>query len=770
MARKRKKRSTLDMQGQIKGILLIALAIFCYVGLEHTDQTGGLGFVINTILKTLAGEAALMIPVIIGVFGLRFITSGEKFNLKTRLLGLGLFALLAMIWVHLQFMIGNIPYLAADNLVMGSFLPGLSGEGGGIVGAFFAVAFYFSIGLTGSRILLTALALISALLVINISLNHILNILLKTLGKFYLSFKKMILRLFKLTEKGVNNSKLKLKESSEKRKRTPEISTPGSELNQALEKEPELPVQVWNEPGPKDDHASTGNYQQERQLVIKDFPKSYNGNEEMPSIVGSKEKSFAGYIFPGLDLLSMPRSNGNHHLKNSRERARKLEQTLRNFGVQARVTHVQAGPTVTRFEVQPEAGVKVSKIIGLSDDLALNLAAPLVRIEAPIPGKAALGIEVPNSVISLVHLREVIEENSFINNTSPLTIALGKDITGVPVIADLAKMPHLLIAGATGAGKSVCLNTLITSILYKAHPERLRFMMIDPKVVELSTYNSIPHLLMPVITDPRKASLALRNMVREMGRRYELFARLEARDINTYNQMAARDSDLEKLPYIVVIIDELADLMHVSPGDVEDAIARLAQMSRAAGIHLVVATQRPSVDVLTGIIKANITSRIAFTVSSQFDSRTILDMSGAEKLLGRGDMLFYPVGAVKPFRVQGAFISEDEVKKVTDFIKEQGLVEPEENSAFLETAEEKEEEESDALFAEAVDLVVRTGQASISLLQRRFRIGYTRAARLIDDLERKGIVGQFEGSKPREILVTPEQAAQICEEVRPDKG
>jgi S-DNA-T family DNA segregation ATPase FtsK/SpoIIIE len=441
-----------------------------------------------------------------------------------------------------------------------------------------------------------------------------------------------------------------------------------------------------------------------------------------------------------------------------------LESTLLSFGVKAKVVHVQTGPTVTRFEVQPEAGVKVSRFISLADDLALNLAAPLVRIEAPIPGKAALGIEVPNSSISLVHLREVMETPGFINSVSPLTVGLGKDITGIPIIADLTKMPHLLIAGATGAGKSVCLNTIITSILYKAGPEQVRFMMIDPKVVELSVYNGISQLLMPVITDPRKAALALKNMVREMGRRYDLFAKLGIRDIGAYNEMANAEEDLEKMAYIVVVIDELADLMMVSPGEVEDSIARLAQMSRAAGIHLLVATQRPSVDVLTGIIKANITSRIAFTVSSQVDSRTILDMSGAEKLLGRGDMLYYPVGVVKPFRVQGAYISEIEVKRVTDFIREQGILNDEETFTLLDQIEEDKHDTEDKLFPEAVDLVVRTGQASISLLQRRFRIGYTRAARLIDDLERKGIVGPFEGSKPREVLVTEDEVSRITEE------
>jgi S-DNA-T family DNA segregation ATPase FtsK/SpoIIIE len=343
---------------------------------------------------------------------------------------------------------------------------------------------------------------------------------------------------------------------------------------------------------------------------------------------------------------------------------------------------------------------------------------------------------------------------------------LGKDITGVPVVADLAKMPHLLIAGATGSGKSVCLNTIIVSFLYKATPDRVRFLMIDPKVVELSVYNGIPHLLMPVVTDPKKASLALRNMVKEMGRRYELFAHEGVRDISAYNDLiASGGAEGESLPYIVVIIDELADLMLVAPGEVEDSIARLAQMSRAAGIHLIIATQRPSVDVLTGIIKANITSRIAFTVSSQVDSRTILDMAGAEKLLGRGDMLFYPVGAVKPFRVQGAYISEREVKNITDYLKSQGEAEYEQDLSALEV-DETDTEELDQLFPDAVELVVRTGQASISLLQRRFRIGYTRAARLIDDLERRGVVGPHEGSKPREVVITPEQALKMYEEYK----
>ncbi len=764
MAKRRKKGLNKEMRGQVKGVLLVALAVFCYVGLVQTEQTGGLGLFINNILRVLAGEAAVIVPFFIAVLGLRLILPGDRFSLKSRMIGLLIFSVLAMTWIHLQLMVETMPLLSANNLLFESFLLGLDSKGGGVVGAGFAVGLYFSIGLTGSRILLIALTLISVLLVINVSVKRILNLLLRLLEQIYVFLKRQGRLFLNLARKIIARSRLKVRNAAEKRDKAAALKT-GASANNYLPGTAASTVQEWSEPVEKETRVGADEYQDERKPVVMEPADSGQQSVEFPAAAVHKGKFFSDYILPTPDLLSLPKPNGDQQLKNSREKATKLEKTLQSFGVQAKITHVQSGPTVTRFEVQPEAGVKVSKIIGLSDDLALNLAAPLVRIEAPIPGKAALGIEVPNSIIALVHLREVIEEKAFHKSSSPLTIGLGKDITGVPVIADLAKMPHLLIAGATGSGKSVCLNTLITSILFKANPEQLRFMMIDPKVVELSDYNGIPHLLMPVITDPRKASLALRNMVREMGRRYELFARLGVRDIGTYGEMAAGDRDMEDLPYIIVVIDELADLMHVSPGEVEDAIARLAQMSRAAGIHLIVATQRPSVDVLTGIIKANITSRIAFTVSSQFDSRTILDMAGAEKLLGRGDMLFYPVGAVKPFRVQGAYISEEEVKKITDFIKEQGLIEQENGSAFLETPEEvEEEEESDALFAEAVDLVVRTGQASISLLQRRFRIGYTRAARLIDDLERKGVVGQFEGSKPREILITAEQAAKICED------
>ncbi|HSW35395.1 MAG TPA: DNA translocase FtsK 4TM domain-containing protein [Candidatus Limnocylindrales bacterium] len=766
-SKRRRKSLNKEIRAQVAGVLLLAVAVFSYTSLVQTGQTGGIGAFTSNLGRMLVGEAALAIPFIVAIIALRlFLPLGALIS-KPRLFALLGIILIFMIWTHLQLMVDRIADLSASNVSRDIWMLGVGQEGGGVIGAAFAVILHYLLGITGSRIVLTALALIALMRLINVSITRIINAVFN-LGKqligLLVSLERKVCRFFENIYSGLKKQPVQVSDHVmvDREADTPDdhyrIIAAVNENAPAINgREQLLPV--------------SGVERKENQPLVVIQGQSDHEIFEQPVIPVKSLRDHQNYMLPVLDLLFKPSSMSDSlHLKNSKERAKLLESTLLSFGVKAKVVHVQSGPTVTRFEVQPEAGVKVSRIISLSDDLALNLKAPLVRIEAPIPGKAALGIEVPNNIVTLVYLREVLEDQAFKGSFSPLTVALGKDITGSPVVADLTKMPHILIAGATGAGKSVCLNTVITSILYKSGPDQTRFLMIDPKVVELSIYNGIPHLLMPVLTDPRKASLALRNMVKEMGRRYDQFASLGVRDIAAYNELLATEEDLERLPYIVVVIDELADLMMVSPGDVEDAIARLAQMSRAAGIHLVVATQRPSVDVLTGVIKANMTSRIAFTVSSQFDSRTILDMAGAEKLLGRGDMLFYPVGTVKPFRVQGAYISEAEVKRVTDFIKEQGRVDCGNGSAYLDTPEDVDAEEMDALFTEAIDLVVRTGQASISLLQRRFRIGYTRAARLIDDLERRGIVGQFEGSKPREVLVTPEQAAQICEDFKKHMG
>lgn len=465
------------------------------------------------------------------------------------------------------------------------------------------------------------------------------------------------------------------------------------------------------------------------------------------------------YRLPSMNLLQLPPTHdqsGEYSIIQAN--AKKLEQTFLSFGVKARVTQVHLGPAVTKYEVMPDVGVKVSKIVSLQDDLALALAAKDIRMEAPIPGKSAIGIEVPNSEVAIVTLREVLESKENNKPDSKLLIGFGRDIAGQAILAELNKMPHLLVAGSTGSGKSVCINGIIVSILMRAAPHEVKMMLIDPKMVELNMYNGIPHLLAPVVTDARKASQALQKVVSEMERRYDLFSHSGTRNIKGYNQHVEQfnrehDEKHPKLPYIVVIIDELADLMMVASHDVEDSITRLAQMARAAGIHLIIATQRPSVDVITGVIKANIPSRIAFAVSSAVDSRTILDMGGAERLLGRGDMLFLPAGSSKPIRVQGAFLSDSEVEAVVDFVIEQQKAQYDESMIPTDEPEKSFQEETDDLYDEAVQLVVEMQTASVSMLQRRFRIGYSRAARIVDQMEMRGVVGPPDGSRPRQVLV-----------------
>lgn len=467
------------------------------------------------------------------------------------------------------------------------------------------------------------------------------------------------------------------------------------------------------------------------------------------------------YKLPPFRLLGKANSGGKAGDQNDyMQTARKLEATLESFGVRAKVLEVVRGPAVTRYEIQPDIGVKVSRIVNLTDDIALALAAKDIRMEAPIPGKSAIGIEVPNPEVSIVTMREVMETQVFQEAESRLSIAFGRDISGQTIVGNLAKMPHLLVAGATGSGKSVCINGIITSILYKAKPDEVKFLMVDPKMVELNVYNGIPHLLAPVVTDPKRASLALKKIVVEMEKRYELFSKSGTRNVEGYNKLM-KDNPAALLPYIVVIVDELADLMMVAANDVEDAICRLAQMARAAGIHLIIATQRPSVDVITGLIKANIPSRIAFGVSSNVDSRTILDMPGAEKLLGRGDMLFLPMGASKPVRVQGAFMSDQEVETIVQFVSSQGEAEYDESLVpEVDEAVADDQEPQDELYEQAVQIVLEAKQASVSLLQRRMRVGYTRAARLIDAMEARSVIGPYEGSKPREVLMSLEQYQQ----------
>ena len=501
---------------------------------------------------------------------------------------------------------------------------------------------------------------------------------------------------------------------------------------------------------------------EEKEIPIPQAPPAPSVNLEKTPI----EKAVSSeYQFPPFSILHKGKMALSGVKSEAQEKVNELEAAFRSFDVSVKITHVSVGPTVTRYELEPAPGVKVSRITRLQDDIALKLAATHVRIEAPIPGKSAVGIEVPNKKTTGVALRDVLESETFQKAQGGVPVALGKDITGRAVVTDLTKMPHLLIAGSTGSGKSVCINTIITSILYHERPEEVKLILIDPKVVELSVYNGIPHLRIPVVTEPKKAAGALHWAVKEMENRYQQFAGAHVRDIGGFN----RAHPDQHMPFIIIIIDELADLMMVAPDSVEDAICRLAQKARAAGIHLLLATQRPSVDVITGIIKANIPSRISFAVSSQIDSRTILDMSGAEKLIGKGDMLFKPGGMSSPIRVQGAFISDEEVEQVTKYIKAQIVKEPVKYEEIdLDLPEKKAQMEEvapieDELFPESAEWVVDTKKASVSMLQRRFRIGYTRAGRLMDTLERRGIVSAADGAKPREVLVTREQLATILE-------
>ena len=536
---------------------------------------------------------------------------------------------------------------------------------------------------------------------------------------------------------------------------------------------------------PPQPEQATGQSPEDRLAGEKAPPAVQNGKENPEVETGAADKiaveldeakqlqATESYIFPPVYLLKEgEKPDGKDLSEELKANAQLLVDALASFGVQTRIIDIARGPAVTRYELQPSAGVKISKITNLADDIALNLATSGVRIEAPIPNKAAVGIEVPNRQTSVVPIRDIIDSQAFREAKSKVTMCLGKDIGGSVCVADISKMPHMLIAGATGSGKSVCINSIIMSILYKASPEEVRLLMVDPKVVELGVYNGIPHLLVPVVTDPRKAAGALNWAVSEMLGRYKLFADNSVRDINGYNRLAEEqpERNLAKMPQIVIIIDELADLMIAAQNEVEDAICRLAQMARAAGMHLVIATQRPSVDVITGVIKANIPSRIAFAVSSQVDSRTILDSGGAEKLLGKGDMLFFPVGAAKPTRIQGCFVSDKEVEKVVAFIK--GSQTAEYDDQILEEIERQAEaagksagggsggggfDAQDEMLPAAIECVVETGQASTSLLQRKLKLGYARAARIIDEMESRGIVGPFEGSKPRQVLISRQQ-------------
>lgn len=734
-----------DLKYEIVGIILLALGLLGLTSF-YNSSLGTIGNFIGRVLKGICGEGRIIFPVMLFIMGIRLIGQRNRSAMSTKVYGGLLMFIITLTVLHLQYPVEK------------AFMLGYEGIGGGLIGGLFSYLLQKAFGEIGTYIILAATTLVALLLLTNKPLAVMASDVMLNSKKGLVNCKESFSNFLFTESESTDKSQGNDRETSDSRA----IFIDG--LNSEQQDEAIQDKNYFDQPtGPLPIIKSKSSTPIEAKAPepIEDL---WNDAKQAVTYTQLSIEDMPIYQLPPITLLSRPKGKNSVGTKDITEQMRKLEDTLASFGINAKVIQVSRGPAITRFEIQPPTGVKVSRIVGLADDIALSMAASDVRIEAPIPGKAAIGIEVPNKEVSMVHIRDILESREYVQSTSRLSIALGKDIAGNSIVADLSKMPHLLIAGATGAGKSVCINTLIASILFKSTPEEVKLLMIDPKMVELATYNGIPHLVSPVVTNPKKAAASLRWAVKEMERRYNLFAEAGVRDITRYNNMikANADADDKHLPLVVVIIDELADLMMVAPADVEDAVCRLAQMARAAGIHLVVATQRPSVDVITGLIKANIPSRISFAVSSQVDSRTILDMAGAEKLLGKGDMLFYPVGASKPVRVQGAFLSDKEVEELVNFLKKQGKpVYDDKVTKDVPKQVNEEQPIEDELLPQAVKILIEQGQASISMLQRRLHVGYARAARLIDIMEQRKIVGPYEGSKPRAILMTLEQYNQV---------
>lgn len=732
-----KKKQSASFRLEITGVILIAIGV---IGLLQLGFVGRGFFALAEMFVGLLSYVLLAGSVILG--GYMVIRRKMPHLFSKRLVGIYLIVLGFLTYIHMYFIIHN---LGANASVVSStwklvlenlFRPNQVGfVGGGMIGAAITSITYFLLDRLGTNLIAVLLIIYGFSLVSGISIRQFFSKIAEFVR--YLFTKGKV-----ATEKGKE-----VKAKRDKKKAEKIVDVEPDEVIDVIE-----PLQEEKTPPIISNFSSK--VEQEKAPVEEKISQKEQDLEMF------QQESFENEIYqlPPVDILAPAKvTDQSKEYDQIKVNAKKLEDTFESFGVKAKITQIHLGPAVTKYEVQPSVGVKVSKIVSLSDDIALALAAKDIRIEAPIPGKSAIGIEVANQNVAMVSLREVLENNPKNNPDEKLQIALGRDISGEAMMANLDKMPHLLVAGATGSGKSVCINGIITSILLRAKPHEVKMMMIDPKMVELNVYNGIPHLLAPVVTNPKKAAQALQKVVAEMERRYDLFSHTGTRNMQGYNDYVKKHNELNEekqpeLPFIVVIVDELADLMMVASNDVEDAITRLAQMARAAGIHLIIATQRPSVDVITGVIKANIPSRIAFAVSSSIDSRTILDMGGAEKLLGRGDMLLLPVGSSKPTRIQGAFLSDAEVEDVVNYVISQQKAQYSEEM-IPDDIPEVEGEVTDELYHEAVELVVEMQTASVSMLQRKFRIGYNRAARLIDEMEQRGVVGPHEGSKPRRVNV-----------------
>lgn len=784
---KEKREETAAGKRQLMSVIWFAVAVFFLFVVFIKGQNVWLA--IHNAIFGIFGVTAYFYPFLLGFVAVLFAMDKVGGSINAKIIESGV--LVVLIGAAVDIFVKHNEALTFWEHLVNAYSTGTSLKSGGFLGALIAQPLYIAFGKAGAAITIILLIFVFVMIITGTTLVS----LFKTMAKPVKSISEQAETAYqnRLDREAEEKSDKQLKVLKGFNVDIPvdDIPEKRSIKKETLDEKQRKVVSTYygnegTETEAKPQREQSGGSDEERKEIDTALKAAREEaqNEDAPKIDFKAEtdkftkhlenentEAEESYKFPPLTLLNEAKAQNAALLSAELDNtANRLVDTLKSFGVETRIVDISRGPTVTRYELQPSAGVKISKITNLADDIALNLATAGVRIEAPIPNKAAVGIEVPNKASAVVGVRGILESPVFSSAKSKLTVALGRDIGGNAVVTDIAKMPHGLIAGATGSGKSVCINSIIVSILYKATPDEVKLLMIDPKVVELGIYNGIPHLLVPVVTDPRKASGALGWAVSEMEKRYKMFADRGVRDLSGYNRFVEQlgDPEVQKMPHIVIIIDELADLMMTAPNEVEDSINRIAAKARAAGMHLIIATQRPSVDVVTGVIKANIPTRIAFAVSSQIDSRTILDSSGAEKLLGRGDMLFSPVGSNKPNRIQGCFVSDEEVEAVVDYIKgdhsadydDDVMVEIERQAAAekkQKTGLKEDGPDEDPMLSDAIKVVVENGQASTSLLQRRLKLGYARAARIVDEMEQRGVVGPYEGSKPRKVLITKDQ-------------
>lgn len=762
----RKKRYSEIGSGQeIMGLFLIVIGIVFFICL-YSQKMGIVGSLIYKLFSILSGSANFLIPILLIFWGILFNVQATKIHMS-RYISFSLVILLCI----LVFLDGSkeMDMTLIERIIKSTEYMDIT-RSGGIIGAIFGFFSYKLLGSLGTYIILSLVIIASIYFMIRPNIEHII-MAFEDLGEYFEDKKlareeKKAEKKLKLEEK---EKKKELKESKKKEIKKVEEK----ELDNSEDLSESLVIKDYSEDSiPENKDFENISDTDDIEITNDATIETQDDEEEVIDTIKNdiehkKEEEFI-YTYPDTALLDRIPSKGNFSKDEVLEKGKIIENTMKNFGIDSKVVAINRGPVITSYELKPAPGIKLSRIVGLSDNIAMALASSDLRIEAPIPGKTVVGIEVPNKDKDSVALKELIESQEFKNSKSDIPLTLGKDVEGNILISGMEDMPHLLIAGATGSGKSVCINSIITSVIYKSSPKDVKLMLIDPKVVELSVYNGIPHLLIDVVTNPKKAAFALNWAVDEMEKRYEAFAENHVRDLKGYNKkMMAEGKEEEKLPKILIIVDELADLMMVASKEIEEYIARLAQKARAAGMHLILATQRPSVDVITGTIKANVPSRIAFAVASSVDSRTILDMGGAEKLLGKGDMLFYPSKYPKPKRIQGAFISDGEVERLVDFVKSNNEIKNKVESKIEQAIEDKKvniDNEKDPLFKEAVELVVNDEQASISYIQRKLKVGYSRAGRIVDQMEEMGIIGPHEGSKPRKLLKTKEELDMILGE------